>query len=555
MSDSSSFHYDVVIAGGGFAGVYCARTLTREFRGSAKQRVALISDQNFLVFQPMLAEVAGSSLAPRHVVNPLRRLCPEVTVLRGAIGSIDLPGRSFTVEPGDFTAKLQIRFEHLVLAMGSVVDLSRVPGMPEHALVMKNVGDALKLRGAIIDRFEEANLEADPKNQARLLTIVVVGGGYSGVETAGQLLDLALEMSDSYSRIQREQVRVVLVHSGDHLLPEISASLGRYAEENLRRRGMDIRLNMRVTSMTPSKAMLSDGSVIETHTVISTVGNGPNPLITALCKTYGVANEKGRLITDDKLRVAGQERLWAAGDCAAVPMPPERAPKTAPSPFEKRAFCPPTAQFALRQGQLLGRNLAAVLGGDAPLKSFTFTGLGELAAIGHHAAVAEILGMQFQGFVAWWLWRSIYLMKLPGLERKVRVMLDWTLDLFFPRDIALFQPRPTKLIKEMHLEKGDCVFHAGDPANSLYIVKVGKLELCTVDGAVLRTLTAGHQLGKDTLYYKKAWVFTATACEPTTLVAVSAEVFETVTRAGATVDEVFMINEPEGKPAEAAVAV
>lgn len=548
MPDPSSFHYDVVIAGGGFAGVYCARTLAREFRGSSKQRIALISDQNFLVFQPMLAEVAGSSLAPRHVVNPLRRLCPDVTVLRGAIGAIDLPGRSFTVEAGDFTSDLKVGFEHLVLAMGSVVDLSRVPGMPEHALVMKNVGDALKMRAAIIDRFEEANLEADPAKQARLLTIVVVGGGYSGVETAGQLLDLALEMADSYSRIQREQVRVVLIHSGDHLLPEISASLGRYAEENLRRRGMDIRLNTRVTSMTPSKAMLSDGSVIETHTVISTVGNGANPLITSLCKANALPSEKGRLITDDKLRVAGQERLWAAGDCAAVPMPEERSSKTAPSPTEQRTYCPPTAQFAVRQGQVLGRNLAVMLGGDAPLKSFAFRGLGELAAIGHHAAVAEIMGMQFQGFLAWWLWRSIYLMKLPGIERKVRVMLDWTLDLFFKRDIALFQPRPTQLIKEMHLEKGDCIFHAGDPAHSLYIVKVGKLELANGEGTVLRTLTAGHQLGKDTLYYKKPWVFTATACESTTLVAVSAEVFETISRAGATVDEVFMVGAPAEKP-------
>jgi NADH dehydrogenase len=551
VPQSSSFHFDIVIAGGGFAGVYCARTLAREFRGSAKQRVALISDQNFLVFQPMLAEVAGSALSPRHVVNPLRRLCPDITVLRGVIGSVDLPGRSFTVNAGDYTSDLKIGFEHLVLAMGSVVDLSRVPGMPEHALVMKNLGDALKLRAAIIDRFEEANIEPDPGKQRRLLTIVVVGGGYSGVETAGQILDLALEMSDSYSHIRREQVSLVLVHSGDHLLPEISASLGRYAEENLRRRGVDIRLNTRVNSMTPSRAMLSDGGMIETHTVISTVGNAPNPLITALCKANNLACEKGRLITDDKLRVAGQERLWAAGDCAAVPMPAERAPKTAPSPFEPRFYCPGTAQFAVRQGQLLGRNLAAVLGGDAPLKSFAFTGLGELAAIGHRAAVAEILGMQFQGFLAWWLWRSIYLMKLPGLERKLRVLFDWTLDLFFKRDIALFQPRPTNLIKEMHLEKGDCVFHAGDPAHSLYIIKAGTLELTNADGTFRRTLTAGHQLGKDTLYYRKPWVFTAKAVEPTTLVAVSGEVFETVSRAGATIDEVFTVKPAEGKPPEA----
>src|SRR4051812_33074209 len=189
QSNLPVLQYDVLIAGGGFAGLYCARALSRDLGVTARQRVVIVAEENFMVFQPMLAEVAGSALAPRHVVNPIRRLCPEITVLRGCISVIDLTARKLTVQAGDFTGPPEISFRHLVLTLGGIVDLSRVPGMPEHALLMKNVGDALKLRGAIIDRFEEANVETDPECQRRLLTFVVVGGGYSGVETAGQLLD------------------------------------------------------------------------------------------------------------------------------------------------------------------------------------------------------------------------------------------------------------------------------------------------------------------------------------------------------------------------------
>ena len=312
-------NFDVVIAGGGFAGVNCAQALARALGAGSEKRVALIADQNYMLFQPMLAEVAGSSLSPRHVVNPLRGLCRGVTVLRGGIASIDLDARRLELSAGDFTPNVQIGFEHLALALGGIVDLSRVPGMPEHAFLMKNVGDALKLRGALIDRFEEANLIANLASLPRLLTFVVVGGGYSGVETAGQLLDLADSVREFYPRIAGEKFRVVLVHSASHLLPEISEELGRYCEEKLRARGVEIILGARVTSMTAGKVTLGDGRVIESHTVVSTVGNAPHPLIVQLCAKAGIANEKRRIVTEPTLRVVGQPRLWAAGDCAAVP--------------------------------------------------------------------------------------------------------------------------------------------------------------------------------------------------------------------------------------------
>ncbi len=517
--------FDVVIAGGGFAGVYCARALADALGPEAHSRVALIADQNFMTFQPMLAEVCGSSISPRHVVNPIRRICRGVSVLRGDIARIDFAAGSLRLNAGHFTGEVTVGFDHLVLALGGIVDLSRVPGMPEHAFLMKKVGDAMELRGTIIDRFEEANLEADAERTAKLLTFVVVGGGFSGVETAGQIQDLLQGINRFYPRVA-QPFRVVLVHSGKTLLPEVSETLGRYCEQQLAARGVELILNARVASMTASRVVLNDGRNIDTHTVVSTVGNAPHPLVLALCAENKIECVKGRVVTDPAMRVKGREKLWAAGDCAAVPL--------AGSAEE---FCPPTAQFAFRQGELLGKNIARALKGETD-QAFAFKGLGELAAIGHRSAVAEIGGMKFSGFIAWFMWRSIYLMKLPGFERKLRVMIDWTLDLFFPRDMTLLRGRPTELLQEMHLEKGDSVFHAGEPALSFYIVKDGAIELTDSEGLV-KTLGPGEHFGERALLHDKIWRFTATAKEPTTLVSLNAKVFETIDRASSSIHKLF----------------
>lgn len=521
VSNLPQIRYEVVIAGGGFAGVYCAQSLARELGTGSLARVAIIADQNFMVFQPMLAEVVGSSVSPRHVINPIRRLCRGVTVLRGSIAAINLAEKCLTLNAGVFTPNVTVAFDHLVLALGGIVDLSRVPGMPEHAFLMKNVGDALELRSTIIDRFEEANLQSDRETVQRLLRFVVVGGGYSGVETAGQILDLVQDVSRFYSRISREDPQVILIHSSAHLLPEISEKLGLYAEKNMRQRGVEIILNTRVTAMTSSKVHLEDGRTIETHTTVSTVGNAPHPLILDLCKKHNIPNVKGRMVTEPTMRVPGHEGMWAAGDCAAVPL--DRGEQT----------CPPTAQFAYRQGKLLGQNIAQCLAG-APLEPFSFTGLGELAAIGHRSAVADIYGVQFSGFVAWFLWRTIYLLKLPGLERKLRVMIDWTLDLFFPKDITLLRSRPTEVVQEVHLEKGDHIFHAGEPAFSFYIVKAGRIDLLDENG-IVKSLSAGEHFGERALLQDKIWRFDAVAMEPTTLVSISGKTFETIARASSSI--------------------
>lgn len=502
---------EILIAGGGFAGAYCARSIARILGRKGAGRVGLIAEQNIMVFQPMLAEVVGSSLSPLDVVNPLRVFCRGVDVLRGRITDIDLTEKRLILDAGNFTSNTTVEFEHLVLALGSVVNLSQVPGMPEHSKVLRNVADALRLRTTIISRLEEANLESDETILRRLLTFVVVGGGFSGVETAGQILDLVQGAKPFYHNLKAAKLRVILVHGGSRLLQEVGKPLGLYAEQKLRQRGMEIILNARVTSMTASKVFLSTGQIIESTTVLSTVGNAPHPLVGTLCKKYGLETYKSRIVTLPTLQVKGWERLWAAGDCAAVPVNGQPA-------------SPPLAQFAQRQGELLAQNLVRHFSGGK-LRPFAHKNLGQLASIGHRMAVAEIMGFRFSGFIAWFIWRTVYLFKLPGLQRKLRVMTDWTMDLFFPRDISVLVPEPTELVQEMRLEKGEAVFHAGEPALSFYIVKEGRIEL--LNGDILdKTVNTGGHFGARGLLGDGFWHHNARAAEPSTLVSVSRRAFQ-----------------------------
>ena len=299
--------------------------------------------------------------------------------------------------------------------------------------------------------------------------------------------------------------------------------------------------------MTAGKVTLGDGRVLESHTVVSTVGNAPHPLIVDLCKTNNIPTAKARIITDSTLRVEGFDHLWAAGDCAAVPMAVSKeAAKQAKanaampgSPFAPHKYCPPTAQFAYRQGVCLGKNLANILkGASVPPRPFTFKGLGELASIGHQSAVADIMGVRFSGLLAWFMWRTIYLMKLPGLDRKLRVMIDWTLDLFFPRDITLLRARTTEVLQEVHLEKGDTVFHAGEPAMSFSVVKTGRVTLNDENGPVM-SIGPGEHFGERALLHDRKWRFTAVAAEPSTLVSLEAKVFQAISSASASIHEFF----------------
>tara|TARA_R110002096_G_scaffold147671_16_gene307677 strand:+ start:9397 stop:11469 length:2073 start_codon:yes stop_codon:yes gene_type:complete len=510
-SEPHRLQLDAAVIGGGFAGVFCGKALCEKL-GSDAEKSALISDRNYMVFQPMLAEVAGGSLSPRHVVNPIRMLCRGMRVFKGEVTGVDLEAKELHVNTGHFSSGVTINFEHLVIAMGAQIDLSRVPGMPEHALLMQNVGDAMILRATIISRIEEANVEARPEVRERLLTFVVVGGGFSGVETAGEVLDMLHEVAKYYHGVPKEELRVVLIHSRGQILSTLSNELGGYAERKLRKRGLEIRLNERVKAVTATKVYLQSGDVIETTTVVSTVGNAPHPLVRTLCDRYDLPNLKGRIQTTPNLQVPGYDFLWAAGDCAAVPL----------ANGEEGQLCPQTAQFAMRQGQTLAENLERAMKGK-PLKPFTFRGLGELASIGHQTAVANVFGLRFSGFLAWWMWRTVYLSKLPGLDRKVRVAIEWTLDVFFSRDINLLNPRYSRVFREVHLEPGDRLFTHGEPAFSLYVVKEGQIELRDGD-TVVRTIQPGDFFGERALVHGGGYHYDAVSPGCTELLSVSGDV-------------------------------
>jgi NADH dehydrogenase len=507
--------YPVVILGGGFAGAYCARALAKFYGDQGPATTALLADQNFILFHPMLAEVSGSSISPIDVVNPLRRFCKHTSIFLGEVQDIDLAAKRISFSPGPFVREATLGFEHLVLAVGSVVDTSRVPGMAEHGFLFKNVGDAIKLKTNVLRRLEEAGSTPDESARKRLLTFVVVGGGYSGVETMGQLVDLIRGVHKLYPRLQTAEFRFVLVHSGEFLLPQIGKELGTYCEEQLRKRGVEILLNGRVTAITAERAILNGNQAIETNTVVTTVGNAISPIIKKLIDRYHFASDHGRLTTEMTMRLPGYENVWAAGDCAAVP---DAGGQTAPA----------TAQFAMRQGTVLGKNLVAVRQGRSPVP-FSYQSMGEMASLGHMSAVGKVLGLRVSGFVGWLMWRATYLYKLPGLEQKLKVFIAWNLDLLFPRDISLLDIKPTEMVGRMHFETGDPVFHIGDPPFSFYLIEKGKISLSNETDPA-RTLVPGQHFGERELLENVRRQFNATAVEPSTLLAMDRHTFEALTR-------------------------
>lgn len=491
--------------------MYAARKAVKRL-GHLKLTIGLIASENHMVFQPMLPEVVGGSLSPRHVVNPIRLICKGTEVLKGRVCSVDLAGKVLIVDGGSFTPNVVVTFDHLVFGMGADVDLSRIPGMTEHAYLMRNAGDAMKLRAAIVARMEEANLITDPDERSKLLSFVVVGGGYSGVETAGQIQDLIRGVCRYYDNVQPEDTCVSLVHSGDHLLPMLDQSLADYTLDCLVKMGVNVVLKQRVRATTARSVLLGDGTKLPASLVVCTVGNAPHAIIKQLGEAGVLPMERGKILVDNTGQVKGHEKLWAAGDCCSFPK-------------VDGGYCPDTAQFACREGELVGENIAAAIFGQ-PLAPFTFKGLGELASIGHHMAVANIAGINFSGIIAWFMWRTIYLMKLPGFDRKLRVMIEWTFELFFPRDISLLTPQYTSPLREMHLEPGDPLFESGEPAFSLYAVKSGRIDITDENGDVVKSAGPGDHFGERALLGDRIWRFDAEAKESSELVVIEARTFD-----------------------------
>lgn len=410
----------IVILGGGFGGVYTAIHLEKLLARERAVEICLVSRDNFFLFTPMLHEIAASDLEITNIVNPLRKLLHKVEVLVGDVNEIDLPNKRVSISHGYRKQSRQIDYDHLVIALGSITNFYNLPGFPELALAMKSLPDAIRLRAQIIRHLEEANSECNPIDRQSLLTFVVAGGGFAGVETVAAVNDFVREALPFYPNLCEDMLRVMLVHSGPVILPELGESLGGYAQKVLAQRGVEVRLNTRVKSMTENSVFLVDSVAIPSRTLVWTAGTVPSPLISSLPCT----KERGRIRVNQFLRVSDWPDVWAVGDCAFVP--------DIRNPGQSH---PPTAQHAIREGKVVARNIASALLGR-PLRSFSFRTIGLLASIGRRTGVARIFGFNFSGFFAWWMWRTVYLSKLPGLDKKVRVAFDWTLDLLFPKDVC-----------------------------------------------------------------------------------------------------------------------
>jgi NADH dehydrogenase len=407
----------IVIAGGGFAGLYAAKHLDGMLARRTDIEVTLISRENFILFTPMLHEVAAGDLSPSDIVNPLRRILRRVNVVQAEIHAIELTKKIVRCLGGLRDVELEIEFDHLLLALGAETNFFDIPGVRDWAVTMKNLADAALLRNRMVALLEDASLCKDEASRRELLTFVTAGGGFSGAEITGAINDFLRETVRFYPAIKQEMIRTVLVHAGEHLLPELGEELGRYAEHKLCNRGVEVIDGALVTSYDGSVVELSNGRSVPATTVIWTAGAKPSPVIESLpCE-----KQRGRLLVNECLAVAGIPGLWAVGDCAAVP-------------DGTGGFYPPTAQHGMREAVAAAKNITRAVDGE-PLKPFHYKTIGMLASIGHHSGVAMLFGVKFSGFIAWWMWRSVYVLKLPRLAKKIRVMMDWTLDLFFGRDI------------------------------------------------------------------------------------------------------------------------
>lgn len=419
----------IVVLGGGFSGAYCAQRLEKRL-GRDEADVTLIDRHNYFVFHPLLIEAGTGSLEPRHAVVPIRDFLRRTKLVMAEIEGVDLAARHVRVRVADEPGPMIVPFDHLVVAVGSVTRVPAVPGLMEHALQMKNLADAVGLRDRIIQLLERANATEPEDRQRSLLHLVVVGGNFTGVEVAGEFDMFLRRAIRRYPNLHNSVAKVTLVEQAGRILGALKPELSTFAQEHLERRGVDVRLATTVTSVAADHVILSTGERLETHTVIWAAGIAPNPLSGALGLPL---DERGWVRCERDLRVEGMPNVWSIGDLAV-----NRGPDGTPYPA--------TAQLAIKEGVACADNIVRVLRGE-PTEPCNVQDQGAIAALGCRTGVAELFGIRLAGFPAWFLWRTVYLMKMPTLARKVRVAIDWTLDLIFRQEIVqlgVHRPRGTR---------------------------------------------------------------------------------------------------------------
>ena len=455
----------VLVIGGGFGGVFAAKALERQGRGNLD--VELVNANNYFVFQPLLPEVAAGSIHSADAVVPLRQLLRRVQIRQAEVMGIDFAKKTVIVVQGTKRIPIDLHYDELVIALGTGVDLNRFPGLPEHALTMKDLADAHRLRTHVIGCLETADVTEDPEVKRQLLTFVVVGAGFSGVETVAETRELVRRALKYYPNIRDDEIRFYLIEYANRILPTFPADLADYATRRLQIHGIEVLTGVGTKAATGTAVELTDGRIIPTSTIVATIGNGPHRLVEML----GLDLHWARIKTDRFMRVPGHDGVWALGDAALIPLVDDPGE-------DPLLYATQTAQFAVREGKQLADNILAKIAGKE-LRPFAYTSKGSLASLGMSKAVADVYGFKLSGTLAWLLWRGFYLSFLPGFAAKFRVGLTWLLNSVMPPNIVQVQSLPPAT-RYVHYRKGDKVFEPGMLIDGFYTVIKGAFKL-TID--------------------------------------------------------------------------
>lgn len=479
----------VVCLGGGYAAIHLVKSLKKAIK-NGKIELTIIDKNNYHTFHGLIAEMLGGQLQPGQIASPSRRLFKPAKFHNAVIEDIDITGKRVITYREFDNKQFEVRYDHLVVALGSVDDLSRYPGIAEHTFRLKNYWDCFEVRNHIIHMLELAEIETDPIERKRLLNFVVVGGNYAGVEVATELPSFFNKILSEFPGLNPDEINVNLIHSGDTILPELNArypKLVSKASRLLRKQKiLNIILKTRIKSATRDEAIFDDDTKIQTRTIISCTGNAQSPL---LDKLPFKRDKMNRLVTDPNGNVIGQNDIWAAGDCAAVPM-------------KDGSTAPPLAIFAMTVGALVGKNILNLIQ-NRPLRNYQFTGLGDAASVGNRKAVGHLKGIPLLGFPAWIVWRIFMFFYVPTWDRRLRVLSDWLLWPFIGRDIVSIQKKEGLGITQRFFEPGQLIIVEGEIGKDLYVIQSGEVEIIkegSGENNVLTELGPGDHFGEQAIY-------------------------------------------------------
>ena len=504
----------VLILGGGFAGLYAARNIQRLMGKDVD--IEIVKRENYFVFQPLLPEVAGGAISAVNAVSPLRFLTRGISMRKAEIDSIDPKAQAVTVFQGVQRRPTILSYDHLIIALGSASDLSRTPGLNEHAFTMKTLSDAWRLRAHVIERLEHADITRLPEVKKGALTFTVIGGGFSGIETVGEIKELIDRSLCYYPNIKSSEIRVVVLEFADRILNEMSESSARYAQKNLVQRGIEIQLGVGVAECTGTQLVTTTNEIIDTRTIVATIGNAPPSAVLKM----PLAFQHGRILVGRDFRVQGYENIWSIGDCALIPMKENAS--------HRDDFAPPTAQFAVRQAKQIASNIKAAVS-NQPLEAFKYTSKGSLASLGAGRGVAEVFGIKLTGRAAWLLWRVYYISFLPGMQTRISVLWNWLMDWFSSRSVVQINSEEQQSSRYVLYRAGDRIYETGARADGFYTIISGSVQITGIDKTTgketSRVVEAGGHFGERLLIGATRRIATAVAIDDTKVLSLTRDEF------------------------------